>query len=144
MVRDIYDRMVMFGVHDIDVRKLALTMAQVKQYDPPPNPAKMSDSRAAKYVQEHGHNSWEVDALNPRTLAQIIEREFQSVTDMDMMNAIIAKEKKEKKHLVAALPRLVRDIAAAVEGDDDGDGTQKLHPLCTCGWNDVATEIERW
>jgi TolA-binding protein len=23
-------------------------------------------------------------------------------------------------------------------------GTQKLHPLCTCGWNDVATEIERW
>jgi hypothetical protein len=23
-------------------------------------------------------------------------------------------------------------------------GSQKLHPLCTCGWNQVATEIERW
>jgi hypothetical protein len=22
-------------------------------------------------------------------------------------------------------------------------GTQKLHRLCTCGWNEVATEIER-
>lgn len=23
-------------------------------------------------------------------------------------------------------------------------GAKALHPLCTCGWNGVATEIERW
>jgi hypothetical protein len=119
MVRDIYDRMVMFGVHDIEVRKLALTMEQVKEYDPPPNPAKMSDSRTPKYIQEHGEYSWEVDALNPATLARIIESAFQEVTDLPMMNAIIAKEKKERKHLVNALPELVQDIAEAVEGDTD-------------------------
>lgn len=119
MVRDIYDRLVMFGVHDVDVQKLALTMEQVRQYDPPPNPAKMTDSRAAKYVEEHGADSWEVDALNPKTLAEIIETAFQSVTDMDKMNAVIAKEKKERKHLVAALPKLVKVIAKAVEADND-------------------------
>jgi hypothetical protein len=119
MVRDIYDRMVMFGVHDIEVRKLALTMEQVRQYNPPPNPAKMTDSRAAKYVEEHGADSWEVDALNPTVTADIIETAFREVTDLDLMGEVTAKEKKERKHLVAALPRLVKDIAAAVEADDE-------------------------
>jgi hypothetical protein len=36
---------------------------------------------------------------------------------MDLMNAVISKEKKERKHLVAALPKLVKDIAKAVAGD---------------------------
>jgi hypothetical protein len=117
MVRDIDERLSMFGV-PTDVRKLALTMEQVQQYNPPPNPAKMSDSRAAKYVAEHGAESWEVDALNPATLAQIIESAFQEVTDMDKMNAIIRREKKERKHLVAALPKLVKDIDAAVANDE--------------------------
>lgn len=39
MVRDIQDRLTMFGAN-VKVRKLALTMAQVQQYNPPPNPAK--------------------------------------------------------------------------------------------------------
>jgi hypothetical protein len=126
MVRDIEDRLLMFGVDGISVQKLALTMEQVRQYNPPPNPAKMSDSRAARYVQEHGADSWEVDALNPTILAGIIEGAFQAVTDMDLMNAVISKERKERKHLVAALPKLVKDVAKAVAGDtaeedDNGD-----------------------
>lgn len=117
MVRDIEDRMVMFGLHGIEVRKLALTMAQVREYNPPPNPAKMSDSRAEKYVELHGAHSWEVDALNPATLASIIEDAFQEVTDLDMYNAVIAKERKEKHHFKAAMPRVVKAIAKAVEDD---------------------------
>jgi hypothetical protein len=127
MVRDIYDRLVMFGVHTIDVRKLALTKEQVVQYELPPNPAKSSDSRYNRYAAEHGSDSWEVDALEPDVLAQIIERAFQSVTDVDMMGQIISREKKERKHLVAALPKLVKDIAKAVEkdnGEDDDNGTE--------------------
>lgn len=53
MVRDVGDRLAMFGAH-VDVRKLALTTAQVKQYNPPPNPAKLSDSRAKAYIEIHG------------------------------------------------------------------------------------------
>lgn len=118
MVRDIEDRLVMFGVGAIEVRKLALTMEQVREYNPPPNPAKMSDSRAAGYVAKHGNESWEVDALNPVTLARIIEDAFQEVTDMDKMDAIIEREAKERKHLVAAMPQLVEDIDAAIESDN--------------------------
>lgn len=119
MVRDIEDRLTMFGVNRIDVRKLALTMEQVLEYEPPPNPAKSTDSRYSRYAAEHGEDSWEVDALDPRTLAGIIEDAFKSVTDLDMMGEIIAKEAKERKHLVAALPELVEKVAAAVEADDE-------------------------
>lgn len=87
-------------------------MEQVRQYRPPPNPAKMSDSRATKYVDEHGRNSWEVDALNPATLAQIIRSAFEGVVDMDMMNAIKQREERHKTRLRVA----VKDIESQ-EGD---------------------------
>lgn len=114
MVRDIGDRLYTFGV-PADVRKLALTMEQVRHYNPPPNPAKMSDSRASKYVAEHGHNSWEVDALNPETLAGIIRTNLDRVIDRDLMDEVIAKEEREEKKLKRAVARLVKDS----EADDD-------------------------
>jgi hypothetical protein len=46
MVRDIEDRLVEFGVTRLTVTKLAL-WEQIQEFDPPPNPVKMSDSRQA-------------------------------------------------------------------------------------------------
>ena len=45
MVRDVGARLELFGVQDLDVQKLAPTMAQIQVYKPFQNP-KMSDSRA--------------------------------------------------------------------------------------------------
>lgn len=58
MVRDIQERMNLFGV-DVSVVKLALTMEQVKEYNPPPNPAKISDPRAYAFIEKFGKYSWE-------------------------------------------------------------------------------------
>jgi hypothetical protein len=52
MTRDIQDRLRLFG-SNAEVHRIALTMEQVEQYDPPPNPAKLTDSRAAGYLDEH-------------------------------------------------------------------------------------------
>lgn len=57
---------------DIEVRRLALNMDQIEQYNPPPNPTKLSDSRAPKYVEEFGNSSWELDALDPEVFEQLI------------------------------------------------------------------------
>lgn len=83
MSRDIQDRLHLFmrpflrheyGAEDegVMVHRIALNIEQVHEYDPPPNPAKMSDSRAPDYVANFGEYSWELDALNPATLAGII------------------------------------------------------------------------
>lgn len=97
MVRDVRDRLLEFGVSSsLDVRKLALTMAQIEQYEPPPNPAKLSDGRAAAYIAEHGDSSWEVDALPPATLDLLIRQAINSYVDKPAMEAAITRENKIK------------------------------------------------
>jgi hypothetical protein len=113
MVRDIAARLEMFGA-DVKVEKLALTMAQVTQYNPPPNPAKMTDPRAAGYVEEFGDQSWEVDALPPNILAGIITTAFSGVVDEEAMDAVKAREERDKVRLREAVGNLDDD-----EEEDD-------------------------
>lgn len=113
MVRDIRDRFKMFGVgensvHEFEIRKLALTMEQIEEHEPPPNPAKMTDPRAGEYVAEHGNSSWEVDALPPEVLAQIIRDAFLEVIDQDKMDAIIEQEEKDKAELTKAVEKIMK------------------------------------
>lgn len=108
MVRDVQDRLRMFG-SEVKVRKLALTMTQVEEYNPPPNPAKMSDSRAQAYVDKFGSQSWEVDALPPEVLSEIIRDSFTEILDRAKMDAIKATEEREKKLLRKALRNLRKD-----------------------------------
>lgn len=99
MVRDIEERLFMFGVIGLTVEKLALTMPQVKKYKPPPNPTKDSDPRSADYLAEHGASSWEVDALPPETLTKIITSAFKKIIDFPVLSSIIAREEEDKKKL---------------------------------------------
>jgi hypothetical protein len=108
MVRDVRDRLAMFGI-EVDVQKIALTMAQVKRYNPPPNPAKVTDSRAAGYIAKFGDSSWEVDALPPNVLSQIVTSSFRSIIDEEKMDAIKAKEESDKERLTAAVSKLVKE-----------------------------------
>lgn len=108
MVRDIQDRLEMFGAN-VKVRKLALTMPQVEQYSPPPNPAKMTDPRAAGYVATHGDESWEVDALPPNILSKIMRQAFKGVVNRAAMNSVKAQEERDKIRLRDALESLNGD-----------------------------------
>jgi hypothetical protein len=104
MVRDIRERLQMFGVDEIDVRKIALTMEQVEAYNPPPNPAKLTDPRSSGYIAKHGASSWEVDALPPEVLARIIRSNISGVLDQPLMDKVIEREEKDK----ALLRKLVK------------------------------------
>jgi len=58
---------------DIDMQRLALNLNQILKYKPPPFPAKKTSSRYASYKKEHGiDDAWELDALEPRVLRQLI------------------------------------------------------------------------
>lgn len=107
MVRDVRDRLAMFGANVV-VRKLALTMDQVKKYNPPPNPAKVSDPRAADYIKKFGDSSWEVDALPPRVLAATIRKALDAYVDKDLMEEVREREEKDKKYLRKAVEAYAR------------------------------------
>lgn len=73
MTRDITDRLSMFAEEPVQVIRIALTMDQINQYQPPPNPTKMTDSRGSDYVSKYGYQSWELDALEPAMLVELIQ-----------------------------------------------------------------------
>jgi len=80
MTRDIQDRMNVFGV-DVETIRIALNMDQVKKYSPPPNPAKITDSRFQGYVSNFGEESWELDALEPKVISALVKKELKKLID---------------------------------------------------------------
>lgn len=72
MSRDIQERLEMFGVRELVFRRIALNRDQIDLYNPPPNPAKITDTRSTAYIREHGDESWELDALEPKVLHDLI------------------------------------------------------------------------
>ena len=98
MDRDIKDRIEEFGA-EIEYKRIGLTWEQIQQYHPPPNPAKFQDPRAAEYIKKYGRSSWEVDALPPNVLHQLVEKSIQNYVDRAKYNAWIDKETKEIKQL---------------------------------------------
>ena len=68
MSRDITERIRMFmaghgyGAKWFDFTRIALNIGtEVQQYNPPPNPAKSTDSRFQGYMDIHGDESWELE-----------------------------------------------------------------------------------
>jgi hypothetical protein len=101
MTRDIRSRLEEFSGDDVELRRLALNMPQVQQYNPPPNPAKITDSRAKGYIEEHGDESWELDALEPQVIANLIRNEIQGVLDQDKWDEAVEQEKEHRRQLQA-------------------------------------------
>jgi hypothetical protein len=80
MTRDIENRLGIFGI-DIEVNRVALNLDQVRLYNPPPNPAKVTDSRYASYLAEYGDESWELDALEPSVLDELVTDAIEELLD---------------------------------------------------------------
>lgn len=109
MSRDIFDRLEMFtkpyGLEDLQVHRIALNMTQVEEYDLPPSPAKEADSRHQDYQSKFGDDSWELDALKPSTITDLIKEAVLSHREEDTWDEDVAQEEHERKHLQKASNR---------------------------------------
>ena len=108
MIRDIGDRLESFGCQ-VNINAIALTMKQIETYNPPPNPAKITDPRAARYIQEHGQVSWELDALNPKTLNALLVKEIEELIDMDVYEDALKFENNVKDTTMEIIDEHVAD-----------------------------------
>ncbi len=102
--RDNDDRLNMFINKHVesgrfDLHRIALNLDQVKKYKPPPNFAKESDSRFEKYVRQFGtEKCWELDALEPKIISQLIEDNVLMYRDDDIYNEAVKKENEARKY----------------------------------------------
>lgn len=109
MTRDVADRLSLFSYSDVQVGRLALNMDQVNAWHPPENPAKMTDTRADAYIVRFGSSSWELDAVDPSTLGNLVRDAVANVRDDDKYNAALEREKRMRDRLL--------DFARSYRGD---------------------------
>lgn len=99
MTRDIIDRLQMFIGEHIEVIRIALNYSQVQEYNPPPNPAKLTDSRVKAYIREYGNESWELDALEPAVIVDLIRTEIEGIIDWSRWDTTLEIENRDREDL---------------------------------------------
>jgi hypothetical protein len=102
MTRDVEERLIMFAECPVTVHRLALNYDQVEELNPPPNPAKTTDSRFEAYLARYGEISWELDAIEPRALVKLVERKVAELLDIGLWNTAVERERRMRQELVRA------------------------------------------
>lgn len=113
MTRDINDRLSMF-MGGTEVKRLALNVDQVEEYDPPPNPAKTTDSRYPAYIAEFGEESWELDALKPTVIADLIGTAVTPLIDDELWEEKKAEVEEHRRMLglvATNWPKVVKAVS---------------------------------
>jgi hypothetical protein len=86
---------------DVEVRRIALTMEQIAAHNPPPNPAKETDSRYGAYCRAYNTtSSWELDSMPPSGRAQIVEDHSVGEIDMELWDRDIEAEQEPRRQLL--------------------------------------------
>lgn len=100
MTRDNRDRLAMFAGVEVVVARLALNRHQIDSLNLPPNPAKVTDSRFEAYRRDHGDESWELDALDPTYIADLIRTAVLGVRDEPVWGMSLLRETNERRAMV--------------------------------------------
>lgn len=98
MGRDIDERLTLFEAPAV-VNRIALTMEQIEDQNPPANPTKVTDSRAKGYMSKYGNESWELDALEPNFIVDLISSNIENIRDKASYKKIVKQEEKDKEQL---------------------------------------------
>lgn len=135
------ERASMYARHTIDFRRVALTLPQIEEFSPPPNFVKETDSRTKWYVDRfETEECWELDALSPKTVDQIIRAQVEPLIDKAAWGKTVAEEEEHRRVLseiisdwsrTKAAPAMLdklREFATqySISGElnDDGDGPE--------------------
>jgi hypothetical protein len=108
MVRSLRERLNEYmecegDVVDLEVVKCALTKDDIRRYNLPPDFAKKTDSRAAKFIARHGDVSVELDALPADVLRSRLVTEVESRLDLAALDEVREQEEVERGRLIKML-----------------------------------------
>lgn len=91
--RAIQENIVRLGCESIEVRRIALMREQVLEWRLPAAPAKLTDSRTAKW---NGLGQVELDAVEPRKLQALCQSAIDDIFDEDLYGELKAVENEER------------------------------------------------
>jgi|SRR5208337_1402459 len=103
MTRDIWMRLRRYGARECTVKRVALTIEQVKELSLPPNPTKKADVRSPEYIHRYGDACWELDAVPPDRLQTMVRNAVQGEIDMDAWEETSKRILKEKQRIMEVM-----------------------------------------
>ena len=104
-----------FNLEDVHAIKVALTEEQIQRFDLPPTmDAKKSSPNYKKFLAENGGHAYELEALPPATLQEIVEDGIRSVLDLAAFDASRDAERDDAVFL-ASVRRQVREATEGIE-----------------------------
>lgn len=113
MTRDLHERFALFATEPFVLQRIALTMAQIEVKNPPPNPAKVTDSRFKSYMSEYGAESWELDALDPTYLNALVSKSIKSVLNLKRWETRQAEIEAQRKLIQKAADNMKSEKRSA-------------------------------
>jgi hypothetical protein len=107
--RDLSQRLMQYGAppNFQGVKRVALTLDQIRHYQLPPMPAKRSDPRLARFIADTGgSDAVELDALEPPILQKLVENAISQHIDVEKWNQRLAEIEEKKKLLEGKLAKM--------------------------------------
>jgi len=104
--RSIKENLYKFGT-DVEIRRIALMEDQVIEWNLPPAPVKLTDSRTASW---EGLGQVELDAVRPEKLMQLCENAILDIFDNKIYQELLIKEKEERVVYRDELKKFVNNL----------------------------------
>lgn len=115
------------GASNYTYKHIALEPEFIEKYNLIPAPAKETDSRHDRFVEEHGKNVYELDALDPKVLQELIKNTIIAHIDGDTLTKRrekidegrkVINEYIEKLNVKSAVETIRKAIETLNEGSD--------------------------
>ena len=112
---------------EIEIKRIALTMEQVKRYKPPAISVNRRDSRARDYVLKYGDRCWEIEALRPRTFLKLVEGKLRENVPHEYLVEAEAREQAARiaRPLTERMRRLIEREAFRLM--EEGRTEEQIH-----------------
>ncbi len=131
MTADLENRLNSYSGQKVTVKRIALTIEQVRKRNLISSPTKSGDSRSADYNAQYGHECWELDAIKPDELTKMVDDAIKAEMDIEVYNEAIKLMKADRETLESKMSEAeetLRELFGeflneeADEEEDEGEG----------------------
>ena len=108
-----------FGEYGTEAVRAGLNPEHIRRFHLSDNPAeaKESSSRYADFVKHYGRRVYELEALEPKQLQEILTEAIDSVIDRNLFNEELEAEKQDAAYLQAVRRRICDDCLSWLEDE---------------------------
>lgn len=111
ITRDLGRRITDYGAPGVEVRRIALLPEQIREYNLPPAPVKMSDARAVSFIARYGNGVVELDALEPPVLQQMIREAILREINIKEWKRVVQEIREEREQVKKEIENLTEGWA---------------------------------